>query len=158
MTTDISWIRGANYEFSVQAVVVEEGEAPRLAMAGQGTPDGWVIYRRLRGAEVEGRPLLESHGVYRDETQALLNASALALEEYHVQEASPEEEDDEHPHDERFRQVAAEMYEEEGSLEIDANAPVSRGDDPGAYVQAWVWVAYSDIPDLEFDDAEDDAA
>lgn len=29
----------------------------------------------------------------------------------------------------------------EGRIEIDDNAKVSRGDDAGAYVQAWVWVA-----------------
>ncbi len=32
------------------------------------------------------------------------------------------------------------QYEQEGEIEIDSNAIVSRGDDPGAYVQAWVWV------------------
>jgi hypothetical protein len=32
-----------------------------------------------------------------------------------------------------------------GELEIDENAPVSRGDDPGAYVQAWVWVPFCNV-------------
>ena len=31
-------------------------------------------------------------------------------------------------------------HEKEGLVEIDDNAEVSKGDDPGVYVQAWVWV------------------
>ncbi len=45
--------------------------------------------------------------------------------------------------DERYRQKAKEEHEKEGECEIDDGAVVSRGSDPGAYVQAWVWV-YSD--------------
>jgi hypothetical protein len=39
-----------------------------------------------------------------------------------------------------FRTRARELYHEEGSTEVDINAPISRGDDEGAYVEAWVWV------------------
>ena len=39
-----------------------------------------------------------------------------------------------------FREAAKAQYEDEGSIEIDDNAAVSRGSDNGAYVQAWVWV------------------
>ncbi len=42
--------------------------------------------------------------------------------------------------DERFREKAGEKYHSEGQIEIDADAVVSRGEDAGAYVQAWVWV------------------
>lgn len=35
---------------------------------------------------------------------------------------------------------AKEQYEEEGAVEIDENAVISVGSDPGVYVQAWVWV------------------
>lgn len=35
---------------------------------------------------------------------------------------------------------AAREHQREGTLEIDDGAVVSRGSDPGAYVQAWVWV------------------
>lgn len=42
--------------------------------------------------------------------------------------------------DEEFIQAARNKYASEGYVEIDDNAVVSRGDDPGAYVQAWVWV------------------
>lgn len=31
-------------------------------------------------------------------------------------------------------------YGREGEIEIDEGATCSRGDDPGCYVQAWVWV------------------
>jgi superfamily II RNA helicase len=33
----------------------------------------------------------------------------------------------------------------EGECEVDDNALVSKGDDDGAYVQAWVWVANDDL-------------
>jgi uncharacterized protein YlaI len=39
-----------------------------------------------------------------------------------------------------FRSQAAECYEEEGRIEVDDGAMISEGNDPGAYVQAWVWV------------------
>ena len=46
--------------------------------------------------------------------------------------------------DEQYRAQARAKYEDEGQIEIDEGAEVSRGDDPGAYVQAWVWVADED--------------
>lgn len=42
--------------------------------------------------------------------------------------------------DEQYRQAAIKKHGSEGEVEIDADAIVSRGDDPGSYVQAWVWV------------------
>jgi hypothetical protein len=42
--------------------------------------------------------------------------------------------------DDEFRSAARNQYGSEGEIEIDANATVSRGEDNGAYVQAWVWV------------------
>lgn len=42
--------------------------------------------------------------------------------------------------DEQYIEAARAQHEREGTLEIDDNAKVSRGDDNGAYVQAWVWV------------------
>lgn len=55
------------------------------------------------------------------------------------------------PTDEEYRELARQQYASEGEIEIDDEAVVSRGDDPGAYVQAWVWVA---APDKEDDDGE----
>lgn len=49
------------------------------------------------------------------------------------------------PSDEEMRQTAMRLYEREGEIEIDPEAIISRGDDPGAYVQAWVWIYYNDV-------------
>jgi hypothetical protein len=53
--------------------------------------------------------------------------------------------------DTRFRELAKDLYQDEGRIEIDDGAPVSRGDEPieGAYVQAWVWVGVEDEDDEE---------
>jgi hypothetical protein len=45
----------------------------------------------------------------------------------------------------KYRKAAKLKYEREGEIEIDGNALVSRGDDPGAYVQAWVWIYDSEL-------------
>lgn len=47
--------------------------------------------------------------------------------------------------DDAIREAAKSLFEEEGRIEIDEGAEVSHGDDPGAYVQAWVWVYYDDV-------------
>jgi hypothetical protein len=39
-----------------------------------------------------------------------------------------------------YRAAARELHQDDGTCEIDDGATVSMGDDPGAYVQAWVWV------------------
>ena len=44
--------------------------------------------------------------------------------------------------DKWFRARANEMYCRDGEIEVDSNARVSRGDDEGAYVEAWVWVPF----------------
>jgi hypothetical protein len=36
--------------------------------------------------------------------------------------------------------TAAQDRQRDGEIEIDADAAVSLGDDPGAYVQAWIWI------------------
>lgn len=45
----------------------------------------------------------------------------------------------------QYRDAAKRIHESEGSIEIDDKAKVSRGDDTGAYVQAWVWVPNDSI-------------
>jgi hypothetical protein len=50
-----------------------------------------------------------------------------------------------------FRRRAKELYGRDGEIEVDSNAVISYGDDPGAYVQAWVWVPYGE----EQGDSED---
>ena len=42
--------------------------------------------------------------------------------------------------DDWYRERAKELYCMDGKIEVDSNARISRGDDPGAYVEAWVWV------------------
>jgi hypothetical protein len=49
--------------------------------------------------------------------------------------------DDDDDDDEQYRQMARALHGRDGEIEIDDNADVSRGNDPGAYVQAWVWVS-----------------
>lgn len=54
-----------------------------------------------------------------------------------------------------YRTAAKRLHHRDGEIEIDEEAEVSLGDDPGAYVQAWVWVSREDagIPDEEEDNA-----
>lgn len=47
--------------------------------------------------------------------------------------------------DAAYRRAARAEYHREGEVEIDNNAVISRGDDPGAYVQAWVWVSHEEV-------------
>jgi hypothetical protein len=42
--------------------------------------------------------------------------------------------------DAQYREAASRMYHADGYCEVDNNAKLSRGDDMGCYVQAWVWV------------------
>lgn len=49
------------------------------------------------------------------------------------------------PSDEDYIAAARSKYHRDGEIEIDDEPKVSRGDDPGAYVQAWVWVYDSDV-------------
>lgn len=54
----------------------------------------------------------------------------------------------------KYVNMARDEHSSEGSVEIDSSAAVSRGNDDGAYVMAWVWV-YDDEPD-ETDAGEED--
>ena len=51
--------------------------------------------------------------------------------------------------DEDFVNAARFVHHRDGELEIDDDAVVSRGDDDGAYVQAWVWVGVAYLPNKE---------
>lgn len=48
-----------------------------------------------------------------------------------------------------FRRAAKMIWHDEGAVEIDDEAVVSRREDSGAYVQAWVWVPYAAIEELK---------
>jgi hypothetical protein len=54
---------------------------------------------------------------------------------------SGEPADSEGKSDDWYRERAKELYGVDGEIEVDSNARISRGDDPGAYVEAWVWVS-----------------
>lgn len=45
--------------------------------------------------------------------------------------------------------AARAIHEAEGTLEIDDNAEISEGGNRGAYVQAWVWVYKSAVPEFQ---------
>lgn len=45
----------------------------------------------------------------------------------------------------QYRAAAQREYNREGEIEVDENATVSEGDDPGAYVEAWVWVSNEEL-------------
>lgn len=45
--------------------------------------------------------------------------------------------------DELIRDMARNLYHDEGAVEIDDCSAVSEGSDNGAYVQAWVWVSFT---------------
>ena len=49
--------------------------------------------------------------------------------------------------DEQYR-AAAQDQAVEGEIEVDDNAVVSRGDDAGAYVAAWLWVANEQVTEI----------
>lgn len=44
------------------------------------------------------------------------------------------------PTHDQYRAAAIRMFYRDGEIEIDRGAAISAGDDPGAYVAAWVWV------------------
>ena len=45
----------------------------------------------------------------------------------------------------RYIEVAREKFEDEGTIEIDDYPTISPGDDSGAYVSAWLWVAKDEL-------------
>ena len=59
---------------------------------------------------------------------------------------APAEQPDNGITDEQYRAAAKDQYDRDGEVEIDDNAKISRGDAPGAYVEAWVWVGNAEVP------------
>jgi hypothetical protein len=54
-----------------------------------------------------------------------------------------------------YRAAAIRLHHRDGEIEINDNADVSLGDDPGAYVQAWVWVS-AEAAGIDTDDEGED--
>jgi len=49
-----------------------------------------------------------------------------------------------------YQEAARQEYQSDGEVEVDEDvAVVSMGDDPGAYVEAWVWVGWDAHPEIE---------
>jgi hypothetical protein len=48
--------------------------------------------------------------------------------------------------DDWYRDRAEKLHCVDGEIEVDSNARISRGDDHGAYVEAWVWVPDDEDP------------
>jgi hypothetical protein len=55
------------------------------------------------------------------------------------------------PSNDQYRE-AANGHARDGECEIDDDAIVSRSDDNGAYVQAWIWIPNDDIPEPDHAD------
>lgn len=55
----------------------------------------------------------------------------------------------------KIRALAIERYRQAGELEIDEGAPISEGEDNGAFVQAWVWVDFTGTS-LDKENSNDD--
>lgn len=55
-----------------------------------------------------------------------------------------------------YKAAALKEHHEEGECEIDDDAIVSMGADPGAYVMAWIWVAGAQAGISEDKEGEDD--
>jgi len=52
--------------------------------------------------------------------------------------------------DDEIRKLARELWHDEGQIEIDDNAIISRNDEvPGAYVAAWLWVDFLEADGCE---------
>lgn len=49
----------------------------------------------------------------------------------------------------RIAQLARQLLNREGELEVDDRAVVSEGDDNGAYVMAWVYLDFSGLAGLD---------
>lgn len=48
------------------------------------------------------------------------------------------------PDRQKYVRAARDKHHRDGEIEVDEDACISKGDDPGAYVQAWVWVYAED--------------
>lgn len=77
---------------------------------------------------------------WRDALESLQNLhgffDSVSVEEHDLTPPSP-------PNAAAYRS-AAQKRAREGEIEVDDNAVVSLGDDPGAYVQAWLWISDSE--------------
>jgi hypothetical protein len=94
----------------------------------------------LQGNDMEVLRIARS-GRYRiGDREVMLRAGV-----YHLEALEEDEESPLPPCDDAIRQTAKAIWERDGEIEIDHDAAISHGDDPGAYIQAWLWVDYDDV-------------
>lgn len=95
--------------------------------------DGWKEFK------LSAPKVAELLSASKNQDELLMHVGELRTALHRLQAAFPNEK--------RDRLVrAAQNHEkyEEGVLEVDDGALISDGGDPGAYVQAWLWVYYTD--------------
>lgn len=127
----------------MSSIKLTDGEVGTIANALRVSADAFTQNAKvLREGEPHER-LAQQFDRQATEARAL----ATRLEEG---EAQP----DDGISDDRYRERAETLYARAGQLEIDPGADVSRGGDPGAYVQAWVWIAHDDFPSHDPEECE----
>lgn len=93
---------------------------------------------------------------YRTGAQRILLTLIYDTDQGSLVNAAAEEEEQKREYEEdcQYLAYAEAHYASEGDLEFDDTAVVSRGDDPGAYVQGWKWVSAEDAG-VEVDEEEE---
>ena len=96
---------------------------------------------------------IERSAPFLPRIEAEINAQADAIDavkghERQIQELAEviDTVEEREPNHERWlaiRALATHQWHKDGEIEIDDGAPISEGDDNGAYVQAWVWTDFS---------------
>lgn len=83
-----------------------------------------------------------------DEQIAIIKKALLAVGgddangvRIHIEDKVAEHDD---PDRQKYVKAAQDKIHKDGEVEIDDDADISKGEDPGAYVQAWVWVYAED--------------
>jgi hypothetical protein len=100
------------------------------------------LERREIGGFPVDNPYLSAPRIALDAVRETLDALTLSLPPREREPATD-------PHlDQLYREAARKIYQRDGAVEIDDNAVISYGSDPGAYVAAWVWVYDDSVNEL----------
>lgn len=91
-----------------------------------------AMYAALQAVEEQ----IKNHGVRMSLNTVRLVNNALDEARQHAEEQEALQ---------QYRDAAERIHGDEGTCEIDDSAIVSKGDDDGAYVAAWVWVGDEDL-------------
>ncbi|MBN8644045.1 MAG: hypothetical protein J0L61_02255 [Planctomycetes bacterium] len=137
--------RAEAFDLGAPSVVVLDWDAMKH---GDLTPDDWTGFTDAEWDALERHASgcvedLAERGFKRPDSPAPARDPAPPIPDAEVDEATRA----------KYVEAARREYEREGEIEIDDSAEVSMGDDPGAYVQAWVWVS-NDEAGIEDEDNE----